>query len=72
MANDMMIAALQRQRAGKMDPPASPNAPQPDEKDPQMGMADRVEVLEEKIEQLMKFVGMKDNQEAPKEVARGY
>lgn len=68
MPNDMMIAALNKQRDGKMDAPAYAASTEPEK--PQ-GIEDRLLALESKYEELCKLVGM-DDKEAPKEVARGY
>ena len=69
MANDMMIAALNKQRAGKMDTPAS--VPESNTPEKPQGIEDRLTALEEKYEQICKLVGM-DEKEAPQNAPRGY
>lgn len=66
MANDMMIAALNSQRAGKMEAPKSAEPEKPE------GIEERLAELEKLYDQLCEFVGMNDKKEAPKETARGY
>jgi hypothetical protein len=66
MQNDMMIAALNSQKAGKMPPVSTPEVV---EEKPQ-GIEDRLSALEDKYEELCKIVGMDDK--TPKEAPRGY
>lgn len=63
--NDMMIAALNKQRNGKMDVPESTEPEKP------KGIEERLSELEDKYEELCKLVGM-DEKEAPKDAPRGY
>lgn len=67
MPNDMMIAALNKQRAVKMDIPAPTETSAGQE--PQ-GIEDRLSDLESKYDELCKFVGM--DAKTPKETPRGY
>lgn len=69
MPNDMMIAALNSQRQGKMDAAPSPTST-PEEKT--IGIEERLEALESKYDELCKLVGMDDKKESPKEAPRGY
>ena len=68
MQNDMMIAALNKQRQGKMDM-IKPDSPLEDK--PQ-GIEDRLSQLEEQYKELCEFVGMNDEKESPKDTPRGY
>lgn len=67
MPNDMMIAALNKQRNGKMDAhtvaPSEPEKPQ--------GIEERLSALEQKYDEICKLVGM-DDKEAPQTATRGY
>lgn len=72
MPNDMMIAALNSQRNGKVDSPGFP------EKDQESGnpgkpngIEDRISALESKYDELCKLVGM-DDKETPQAAPRGY
>lgn len=71
MANDMMLAALRNQRATKMDPQPAPAPSRPG--DDAGGLADRVSSLEQKVEAMMKMVGMeeKSEQEPPMRDGKG-
>lgn len=68
MQNDMMIAALNKQRQGKMDMPIQDK----EQADKPQGIEERLSVLEDQYKELCDFVGMNDNKEAPKDTPRGY
>ena len=63
MSNEMMIAALQKQRQGKMSAPQASKTPDPATGD----VASRVQALEEKYEKLCQFVGMNNEENEAQE-----